>query len=140
MNKMNKEKLASRKAELIAAKAKGGKAWTQEMQNELDKIVLALVDMEEESDVAKTEEPDVTKTEESDVTKTEEPLFVVPKGEEKLIHVILSHGRRFNPVTGKEESKPFIKPFTFGEYKVFKANAAMLGYRIIQEVHNPYNK
>lgn len=45
--KSYKKKAVERKAELEAAKAKGGKAWTSDLQEELDEVVLFLVDVDD---------------------------------------------------------------------------------------------
>ena len=108
----------TRKSELEAIKAKGGKAWTPELQEELDDIALFLVDVD-------------------DIIEDKANYKVKP-GTEKMVHLSLVRGRRFNPHTGKEESKPFIQLFTFSEWQLFKKNFTGLGYTIIAALHDPY--
>nr|DAQ60084.1 MAG TPA: hypothetical protein [Caudoviricetes sp.] len=121
-----KNQAITRKSELEALKAKGGKAWTSELQEELDDIALFLVDIDEVIEEKET----ASKVEKSDYT---------PKpGTEKMVHLSLVRGRRFNPLTGKEESKVFTQLFTFAEWQLFKNNFKGLGYTIIAALHDPY--
>lgn len=125
--KSYKKKAVERKAELEAAKAKGGKAWTSDLQEELDEVVLFLVDVD-----------DVIE-EKSSASKTQAKSGYTPKpGTEKMVHLSLVRGRRFNPLTGKEESKVFTQLFTFAEWQLFKNNFKGLGYTIMAALHDPY--
>ena len=125
--KSYKKKAVERKAELEAAKAKGGKAWTSDLQEELDEVVLFLVDVD-----------DVIE-EKSSASKTQAKGGYTPKpGTEKMVHLSLVRGRRFNPLTGKEESKVFTQLFTFAEWQLFKNNFKGLGYTIMAALHDPY--
>lgn len=125
--KSYKKKAVERKAELEAAKAKGGKAWTSDLQEELDEVVLFLVDVD-----------DVIE-EKSSASKTQAKSGYTPKpGTEKMVHLSLVQGRRFNPLTGKEESKVFTQLFTFAEWQLFKNNFKGLGYTIMAALHDPY--
>lgn len=125
--KSYKKKAVERKAELEAAKAKGGKAWTSDLQEELDEVVLFLVDVD-----------DVIE-EKSSASKTQAKSDYTPKpGTEKMVHLSLVRGRRFNPLTGKEESKVFTQLFTFAEWQLFKNNFKGLGYTIMAALHDPY--
>lgn len=125
--KSYKKKAIERKAELEAAKAKGGKAWTSDLQEELDEVVLFLVDVD-----------DVIE-EKSSASKTQAKSGYTPKpGTEKMVHLSLVRGRRFNPLTGKEESKVFTQLFTFAEWQLFKNNFKGLGYTIMAALHDPY--
>lgn len=120
-----KTQALARKTELEAAKAKGGKAWTPELQEELDDIALFLVDVDDviEEKVSAT---------------SAKASYEIKPGTEKMVHLSLVRGRRFNPNTGKEESAPFIQLFTFSEWQLFKKNYAGLGYTIIAALHDPY--
>lgn len=125
--KSYKKKAIEHKAELEAAKAKGGKAWTSDLQEELDEVVLFLVDVD-----------DVIE-EKSSALKTQAESGYTPKpGTEKMVHLSLVRGRRFNPLTGKEESKVFTQLFTFAEWQLFKNNFKGLGYTIMAALHDPY--
>lgn len=125
--KSYKKKAVERKAELEAAKAKGGKVWTSDLQEELDEVVLFLVDVD-----------DVIE-EKSSASKTQAESGYTPKpGTEKMVHLSLVRGRRFNPLTGKEESKVFTQLFTFAEWQLFKNNFKGLGYTIMAALHDPY--
>lgn len=125
--KSYKKKAVECKAELEAAKAKGGKAWTSDLQEELDEVVLFLVDVD-----------DVIE-EKSSASKTQAKSGYTPKpGTEKMVHLSLVRGRRFNPLTGKEESKVFTQLFTFAEWQLFKNNFKGLGYTIMAVLNDPY--
>lgn len=125
--KSYKKKAVERKAELEAAKAKGGKAWTSDLQEELDEVVLFLVDVD-----------DAIEEKQNEATSTAENQYVVKPGTEKMVHLSLVRGRRFNPLTGKEESKVFTQLFTFAEWQLFKNNFKGLGYTIMAALHDPY--
>lgn len=125
--KTYKNDAVARKAELEAAKAKGGKAWTTEMQEELDEVVLFLVDAD-----------DVIE-EKSLASKTQAKSGYTPKpGTEKMVHLSIVRGRRFNPMTGKEESPVYTQMFTFAEWQLFKKTYKGLGYTIMAALHDPY--
>ena len=131
--KVVKERLENRKAALEAAKAKGGEAWTSKLQEELDNAVLALVDVEE----IYNEKVETTKLLPEQKTASKD-AYVPEKGTEKHVHVRLIRGRRFNPNTGKEVSRPYVQVFTFGEWQLFKKNHRSLGYIIVEALHDPY--
>lgn len=120
--KSHRETIAAKKIELEALKAQGGKAWTSKLQEELDEIVLYLVDVDE-------------------IIEAKQALvstYTPKKGTEKMVHVKIIRGRRFNPMTGKEESTPYIQLFTFPEWQLFKKNFRGLGYSIMSVLHDPY--
>ena len=122
-----KKKAVERKAELEAAKAKGGKAWTSDLQEELDEVVLFLVDVD-----------DVIEEKQNEATSTAENQYVVKPGTEKMVHLSIVRGRRFNPMTGKEESPAYTQMFTFAEWQLFKKTYKGLGYTIMAALHDPY--
>lgn len=113
------------KERLEAVKSKGGKEWTEALQEELDNTVLSLVDLEEAIDERKK-------------TEKKSGKYTPAKGTEKLLHLSVVRGRRFNPRTGKEETKPYIQFFTYGEWQVFKQNYKLLGYTILAVLHDPF--
>ena len=119
------------KERLEAVKSKGGKEWTKALQEELDNTVLSIVDLEEAIEERKNQEA-------TEKGKTSEKKYTPKKGTEKLLHLSLVRGRRFNPRTGKEETKPYIQFFTYGEWLVFKQNYKLLGYTILAVLHDPF--
>lgn len=131
--KVVKERLENRKAALEATKAKGGEAWNSKLQEELDNAVLALVDVEE----IYNEKVETTKLLPEQKTASKD-VYVPEKGTEKHVHVKLIKGRRYNPNTGKEVSRPYVQVFTFGEWQLFKKNHRSLGYIIVDVLHDPY--
>lgn len=125
--KSYKKKAVECKAELEAAKAKGGKAWTSNLQEELDEVVLFLVDID-----------DIIE-EKSSVSEVQvESNYTPEPGTEKMVHLLIVHGRRFNPMTGKEESPAYTQMFTFAEWQLFKNAYKGLGYTIMAVLHDPY--
>ena len=68
----------------------------------------------------------------------EEPKYTPAKGTEKMVHLKLVKGRRFNPITGVEESKEFVQMFTYSEWQLFKKHFENLGYTIMEALHDPY--
>ena len=68
------------------------------------------------------------------------PEYTPAKGTEKLVHLSIIRGRRFNPITGKEESTPYVQMFTYGEFLLFKKNANLLGYSVLKVLHDPYGE
>lgn len=121
--------VVSRKSELETLKAKGGKAWTQALQDELDEVALFLVDVDEVIEAKQKGTIEVMDLEE----------YAVEKGTEKMVHLRLVRGRRFNPNTGKEESKAFTQLFTHSEWQLFKENYKNTGCTILKVLYNPYN-
>lgn len=118
-----KKEVSNRKAELEAIKAKGGKAWTDELQEELDDIALFLVDIDDAIE---------------EKASSTNASYIPASGTENMIHLSLVQGRRFNSHTGKEESKVFNQMFTFAEWQLFKKNHKNLGYTIMAALHDPY--
>lgn len=116
----HKQEVLQRKAELEALKTKGGKAWTDALQDELNDLVVYMVDVDDVVD--------------------EKAKNRIPKGTENMVHLSIVHGRRFNPNTGKEISKPYTQMFTYGEWQLFKAHFRGLGYAIIEVIHDPYGE
>lgn len=119
-----KETAEKRKTELEALKAKGDKSWTTALQEELDNLALFLVDVD-----------DVI---EEKAVKAGEKTYTPAPGTENMVHLSLVQGRRFNPLTGKEESKIFTQIFTFAEWQLFKKNYKNLGYTVMSVLHDPY--
>lgn len=123
--KAYKQEVQKRKAELEALKAKGGEAWTSKKQEELDDAVLFLVDID-----------DVIEKKTASIN--EKAPYTPAPGTENMVHLSLVRGRRFNPLTGKEESKAFTQLFSFPEWQLFKKNYKGLGYAIVAALHDPY--
>lgn len=120
--KAYKTKAQARKNELEALKAKGGDTWANNLQEELNDIAVYLVDID-----------DALQGQKKNVYKP-------AAGTENLVHVKMVRGRRFNPRTGKEESKPYVQMFTFSEWLLFKINHKGLGYEIEEILYNPYKE
>lgn len=114
------EKLRREKEQLLAAKKENEKAFTKEQQARLNEVTEAIVDVEEQIELA-----------------SDEPAYKVPKGTEKMVHVKIAHGNRFDPKTGKEINHPVAQMFTLGEWELFKKNYKLLGYTITEVMHDP---
>lgn len=113
------------KKELEELKAGGTDKWTNKKQNDLDEVVMLLVDID---DIIEEK------------LKEQGPIYSVPAGTEKMVHLLLVKGRRFNPHTGTEESKEYRQMFTYAEWQLFKQNFAALGYAIVKVLHDPYGE
>lgn len=113
-------------AGLQKLKSSKDKRWTEAMQEDLDATALYIVDIE-----------DVL---EEKTSSTSDGEYEPKAGTEKLVHLSIVKGRRFNPMTGKEESKPYIQLFTFAEWQLFKKNFKGLGYSIIKVLYDPYGE
>lgn len=124
------KKLEEAKLKLEEAKAKKPEAWTQQMQVKLDELVGEIADINE--DIAKFDQQD--KKEEQEEQKSG---YVPEKGTENHIHLKIVKGRRFNPMTGKEESNPYLQIFNTSEFRLFKENARSLGYSVLEVLHDP---
>lgn len=111
--------LKKKKQELLQAKESGPKEFSEEAQSELDEVTEKIVDLEEQIEATTT-------------------TYVPEPGTEKLVHLSIINGRRFNENTGEEISKPYVQKFTYGEYKNFVKNASLCGYTIVEELYNPY--
>ena len=122
------ERAKAVKANLETLKAKNAKAFTEQQQNDLNSVTLYLVDAEEAL-VAK----------EAENAKEAEKVYTPAKGTEKLIHVSIIRGHRFDPKTGKEKTKPYTQLFTYGEFMLFSKNHSRLGFEIVEVLHDPYN-
>ncbi len=126
--KSYKNKAEERKASLETAKAKGGKAWTDNLQEELNEIALFIVDID-----------DVIEEKEKSPAPKASANYIVKPGTEKMVHLSIVRGRRFNPLTGEEESPAYTQIFTFAEWQLFKKAYKGLGYTIMSVLHDPYN-
>lgn len=134
-----KAEALKRKAELDTLKAKGGKAWTPVLQEELEDVALFLAGLDnaikEKAWAASIGEETATAIA-TDIAKA--PSYTPAPGTEKMVHLSLVQGRRFNPLTGKEESQIFTQLFTFAEWQLFKKNYRNLGYTVMAALHDPY--
>ncbi len=122
------KELSSEKEQLLQAKKANEKAFTKEQQARLNKVTEDIVDLEEQIELAPADEaPKAT------AAKNE-----APKSTEKLVHVKLSTGNRFDPKTGKEIDKPVPQMFNYGEWQLFKKNYKLLGYTITEVMNDPF--
>lgn len=122
-------KLKQTKAKLIAAKESTPDKFTEKHQTKLDDVTEKIFDLEEQLELM----PD----DEAAPEAPEPPAYSPAPGTEKLVHLAIVRGRRFNPRTGKEESQPYTQMFTPGEFQLFKANAHLLGYSVLKVLHDP---
>lgn len=113
-------------AGLQKLKSSKDKRWTEATQEDLDATALYIVDIE-----------DVLEEKTSSANSDE---YEPKAGTEKLVHLSIVKGRRFNPMTGKEESKPCTQLFTFAEWQLFKKNFKGLGYSIMKVLYDPYGE
>ena len=99
--------------------------FTKEQQARLDEIAEQIIDLQEQIELAGDEKP---------------AGYKPAPGTERLVHLSIIRGRRFDENTGKELSTPFTQMFTFGEYQNFVKKASLIGYTIVEELYNPYKK
>lgn len=125
-----KNQMLEGKAKLEALKTQGGKAWTAELQDELDELAVSLVDVDEAIAYIMQAKP-------PNIAVTKEKEYVVADNEKSMVHLELVYGRRYDSNTGKEISTPFIQKFTSSEWELFKKNFARLGYMIKSVKHDP---
>ena len=123
-----KEQLLANKAKLETIKSQQPDKWTNQMQVKLDEIIGEIADIDESTNA---ENP--TEGAETSGYKPEE-------GTENLFHVEVVRGHRYNPHTGKEESRPYVQLFTKSEFEVFEKHAKNLGYEIIKILYKPETK
>ena len=123
------KELSSEKEQLLQAKKADEEAFTKEQQARLSKVTEDIIDLEEQIELAPADEAPKTAT-------TAE--YEVPKGTEKLVHVKLSTGNRYDPKTGKEINKPVPQTFNYGEWQLFKKNYKLLGYTIVEVMNDPF--
>lgn len=112
--------------DLQKLKSSKDKRWTEAMQEDLDATALYIVDIEDAL--------------EEKTSSTSDGEYEPKAGTEKLVHLSIVKGRRFNPMTGKEESRPYTQLFTFAEWQLFKKNFKGLGYSIIKVLYDPYGE
>lgn len=105
------------KDNLVKVKNEAPAKFTTGMQEKLDELTEAIVDLEEQIELA--------------------PSYVPEKGTEKCVHLKVVNGRRFNPRTGVEESAPYVQIFTPNEYNLFKQYHALIGYQVVEVLHDP---
>lgn len=120
------KELSSEKEQLLQAKKANEKTFTKEQQERLSKVTEDIVDLEEQIELAPADEAPKAAN------------YEVPKGTEKLVHVKLSTGNRFDPKTGKEINKPVPQMFNYGEWQLFKKNYKLLGYTITEVMNDPF--
>lgn len=100
--------------------------FTKDMQEKLSAIAEQIVDLEEQIELAEDEK--------------QVSSYKPKPGTEKLVHLSIIRGRRFDENTGKEISEPYVQMFTYNEYQNFIKKAELIGYTIIEELYNPYKK
>lgn len=63
--------------------------------------------------------------------------YVPAKGTEKMVHLKIVNGRRFDSSTGKELSKPYKQMFTRAEWEVVKKHHRQIGFEIVEVLYDP---
>ena len=88
-----------------------------------------------------TEQPEEKATEQPEEKTEEQPGSYKPaRGTERMVHLELTRGRKFDPNTGKPVAKPYVQVFTYSEWQLFKQNFKALGFSIDRVLHDPYNE
>lgn len=125
--------LLKRKNYLEKLKNKGGQSWTQDLQDELNDIALALVDV---SEIIDRKSKSANSTDKNDANNVYKPA----SGTENMIHLKIIKGHKFDPNTGKEIEKPFVQMFTYSEWRLIKNSYNCLGFTIVDILHDPYKE
>ncbi len=126
------QQLQSKKTELLEKKATLEEAGINSSadQSALDLVIADLADIEEAIEEKMLEGE-----------TTNEPTKYTPaKGTEKMVHLKIVRGRRFDSRTGKEISKPYKQMFTHSEWLVFKKHHKPLGLEIVEVLYDPYSE
>lgn len=109
--------LRERKQELLKQKAL--KQLNRQAVSELNEITIKIVDLEEF------------------IEKADNAVVIQP-GEKNIFVVKITSSVRFDQLTGKEISAPFVQKFTKPEYRQLVQNAKALGYTL-EVLHDPTN-
>lgn len=125
--------LLERKTYLEKLKAKGGQSWTQKLQDELNDIALALVDV---SELIDKKSKNANNTDKNSIDSTYKPA----SGTENMIHLKIIKGHRFDPRTGEEIERQFVQMFTYSEWQLLKNSYNCLGFTIVEVLHDPYKE
>lgn len=118
-----KAEYEQQKAALLDKKA-SSKSWPEASQDLLDNTVGFIADIEDAIDEAKE--------------KNDE--YVVPKGTEKSVHLLMHHGNSYHPMTGQLISEKRVQILSYSEWAFFKKSYKLLGYTIDKVLHDPYNE
>lgn len=118
--------LESERDTLVTAQKAGGKAWTADKQERLEALLMEIMDVQD--DIADLATPEDTSKEEA---------YVPKPGTEGFYHVQMTKGKKFDPNTGEQISKPFVQVYTPGEYKHFAKFGEALGYCNIEVLWDP---
>lgn len=137
----------------LEAKVKGGDT-TEKTRKELTDIDAKLMDLSAEmkkvisgnqqGPAATTGTEGGSNEEDEDEEVVEKPKtlkklaeeYQPAKGTENMVHAFLQKGKRFNPNTGEEASKPFAQIFSPQEWVGFEKMAKSLGYTF-EIAHKP---
>lgn len=119
------------KEQLVKSKTSAPDKFTKKQQDHLDEVAEKVIDLEEQIELAEPEKP---------ATPIGKNGYRPEPGSEKLVHLSIVRGQRFDPNTGKEILSPYIQKFTYTEYMNFIKKAPLLGYNIVDELYNPYKK
>lgn len=118
----HREEVAAYKEELAELKKKNAKTWNAKQQAELEDAALYLADID------------------SAVEQKLEKAYKPKPGTEKMVHLLIVKGRRFNPMTGKEISPAYPQLFTYSEWQLFKKTHKGLGFTIMEVLYDPYGE
>lgn len=120
-----KLKLTEQKAGLETTK-KDGKSWNDAKQAELDNCIAMIADIDDLIEEAKA------------IEAAEAAKYKPEEGTENMLHLKVVKGRRFNPMTGEEQSKAYVQTFNKGEWDNFKKFHTSIGYTILEVLHDPF--
>lgn len=131
------------KEELLKKKADSSVKFTKEDQAKLSEVTEAIVDLEDELEAiesAKSSKEPAVNSASIKPTADKASGYVPQKGTEQLVHVSIIRGQRFDENTGQELTKPYVQMFTYPEFKNFKKQASLIGYKIVEVLYNPFKE
>lgn len=123
------ETLSERLQQLLDIKQNQPESWNDELAKELSELEEAMA-LSGAANLEPQPEPE----------KKPSKGFSVPKGAERKVWLKIRRGTKFDPQTGKPIGTPYVQAFSYGEWKLFQANHAKLGYVILEVLHDPYGE
>ena len=123
------ETLSERLQQLLDIKQNQPESWNDELAKELSELEEAMA-LSGAANLEPQPEPE----------KKPPKGFSVPKGAERKVWLKIRRGTKFDPQTGKPIGTPYVQAFSYGEWKLFQANHAKLGYVILEVLHDPYGE
>lgn len=121
------QKLLDEKADLMA-RQQSKTNFTAKDQDRLDDVVMEIMDLEDDIAAANTA---------ASIAAEASKVYTPKPGTERMYHVSMIKGKKYDSETGKLLGTPFTQMFTPGEYKHFEKFGKHLGYTQIKVLWDP---